>query len=263
MLKRYKRDMSEFVVNTVRLYRLALSLNRCSGIYVWVSYYLRNRNFIGLEADESYPICIKSLCVDEIMRTIPYKHTTNGLHSRIMTMATDSGPVLAQCSLRSHPCFLALWRHHMETFPASLAPCEGNPPVTGIPLTKASDVELWCFLWFSPENRLRKHSERRWFETPLRSLWLQCNGKCLWLSVISNHLYGPDFFLFEITEEILRYIKAIQMLICNWGAWSYKVACIFLIILKMAGDELNVFGNNKKQQKTTLIARGYSDFFYC
>ena len=33
-----------------------------------------------------------------------------------------------------------------------LAPCEGNSPVRWIPLTKASDAELWCFLWSAPEQ---------------------------------------------------------------------------------------------------------------
>ena len=40
-----------------------------------------------------------------------------------------------------------------------------------IPLTKASDAELWCFLW-----SISKQSRRRWFETPSRSLWRHCNG---------------------------------------------------------------------------------------
>ena len=43
-----------------------------------------------------------------------------------------------------------------------------------IPLTKASDAELWCFLW-SASERLSKQLERRWFETPPRSLWRHCN----------------------------------------------------------------------------------------
>ena len=41
------------------------------------------------------------------------------------------------------------WRHQMEIFSALLALCEGSPPV--VSLTKASDAELWCFLWCVPE----------------------------------------------------------------------------------------------------------------
>ena len=40
-----------------------------------------------------------------------------------------------------------------------------------IPLTMASDTELWCFLW-SASERLRKQSRRRWFKTSSRSLYL-------------------------------------------------------------------------------------------
>ena len=51
-----------------------------------------------------------------------------------------------------------------------------------IPLTKASDVELWCFLWSAPEQRLSKQSsKRRWLETLSRSLWRHCNG--IWKQV--------------------------------------------------------------------------------
>ena len=39
-----------------------------------------------------------------------------------------------------------------------------------IPLTKANDARLWCFLWSSPDQQLSKQSRRRWFETPSRSL---------------------------------------------------------------------------------------------
>ena len=52
----------------------------------------------------------------------------------------------------------------METFSALLALCEGNPPVTGgfpsqRPVTRSFDVLF---------------DLRRWFETPLRSLWRHC-----------------------------------------------------------------------------------------
>ena len=45
------------------------------------------------------------------------------------------------------------WRHIMETFSALLALYAGNLPVSAeFPArTKASDAELWCFLWSVPE----------------------------------------------------------------------------------------------------------------
>ena len=38
-----------------------------------------------------------------------------------------------------------------------------------IPRTKASDAELWYFLWSTPESGW-------WFETPSRPFWRYCNG---------------------------------------------------------------------------------------
>ena len=45
-----------------------------------------------------------------------------------------------------------------------------------IPLTKTSDVELWCFLSSVLNKWLSKQSLGWWFETPSRSLWRHCNG---------------------------------------------------------------------------------------
>ena len=50
------------------------------------------------------------------------------------------------------------WRHQMETFSALLALCVWNSP---IPLTKASDAELRCFLWAAPWINNREASDLR------------------------------------------------------------------------------------------------------
>ena len=43
-----------------------------------------------------------------------------------------------------------IWRHKMGTFPRYWPFVRGSH--RWIPLTKASDAELWCFLWSSPEQ---------------------------------------------------------------------------------------------------------------
>ena len=68
------------------------------------------------------------------------------------------------------------WRHQMETFSALLVICSRNSRHRWIPRTKASDAELWCFLWSAPVKRMSTQSWGRWFETPSRSLWRHCNG---------------------------------------------------------------------------------------
>ena len=70
------------------------------------------------------------------------------------------------------------WRHQMEKFSALLALCVGNSPVTREfpsqrPVTRSFDV----FFGLRLIKRLSKQSSRRrWFETPLCSLWRHCNG---------------------------------------------------------------------------------------
>ena len=44
-----------------------------------------------------------------------------------------------------------------------------------IPISKASDAELWCFLWSVPDKRLSKQSWGWWFETQSGLLWRHSN----------------------------------------------------------------------------------------
>ena len=64
------------------------------------------------------------------------------------------------------------WRHQMGTFSALLVLCVGNSSVTGEfptqrPVTRSFDV----FFDLCLNKRLNKQRRRRWFGTPLRSLW--------------------------------------------------------------------------------------------
>ena len=48
-----------------------------------------------------------------------------------------------------------------------------------IPHTKASDAELWCFLWSASDKRFSKQSWGWWFKTLSHPLWRQCNGDAM------------------------------------------------------------------------------------
>ena len=56
---------------------------------------------------------------------------------------------------------------------------EGNPPVTTHTHTKATNAQLWCFLWCAPEEMASKKPRCRWYETLWCSLWRHCNAKNL------------------------------------------------------------------------------------
>ena len=71
------------------------------------------------------------------------------------------------------------WRPQMETLPALLALCEGNPPVTsGFP-HKGQWRGTLVFSLIC--ERLSRQSRCRWFETPSRSLWCHCNVMIIYL----------------------------------------------------------------------------------
>ena len=71
---------------------------------------------------------------------------------------------------------LPWWRHQMETFSASAALCAGNSPAIGeFPSQRPVTLSFDVFFDLCLNKRLSKHSWRRWFETPFRSLWRHCN----------------------------------------------------------------------------------------
>ena len=92
------------------------------------------------------------------------------------------------------------WRHRMEAFFVLLDLCYGNPSVTGEcpskrPVTRCFDV----FFDLHLNKRLSKQSRRRWFETPVRSLWRQCNDI---LNYWSHDMNRPLYVMVMFTDVL-------------------------------------------------------------
>ena len=101
------------------------------------------------------------------------------------------------------------WHHQMETFSALLALCVGNSPVTGESLTKASDAELWCFLWSVPEQTVWVNNrDNRLFEMTSRSLWRHSDGPLI-LQCIDSHT-NRSGGRFKNTYELLN-LRALKI----------------------------------------------------
>ena len=69
-----------------------------------------------------------------------------------------------------------------------------------IPLTKASDAEIWCFFDLRLDKRSNKQSRRRWFQTPSCSLWRHSNAmgfrdRC------QHSLYSCRFVLKQVSQR--------------------------------------------------------------
>ena len=68
------------------------------------------------------------------------------------------------------------WCHQMETFPALLAVCAGNSPVTGeFPAQRPVSRSFAVFFDLCLNKRLCKQSWGWWFETQTHPLWRHCN----------------------------------------------------------------------------------------
>ena len=64
------------------------------------------------------------------------------------------------------------WRHQIKTFPALLAICAGNSPVTGeFPTQRPVTQSFDGFYDLRLNKQLSKQPWGWWFETPSRSLW--------------------------------------------------------------------------------------------
>ena len=110
-----------------------------------------------------------------------------------------------------------------------------------IPLTKASDTELWCFLWSAPLNRrLSKQSWGWWFEMPLHSLWRHCNGHIItWFDRIQYHRLHRN-----------------EM--CNWSHCELIKYTPYLTITGVIlGIDYAYFGYNQWFYTTTVHSRSW------
>ena len=109
------------------------------------------------------------------------------------------------------------WRHQTETFSALLDVCEGTPLVNGgipsqRPVTRSFDV----FFDLRLNKRLSKQSRRRWFETPLHSLWRHCNAILLTCTVFTSSFVSHPTTCGARKPEILPNVFAMPIIVPKW-----------------------------------------------
>ena len=118
-----------------------------------------------------------------------------------------------------HQRYRPWWHHQMETFPALLALCEGNPPVTGgftsqRPVRRSFDV----FLDLRLNKRLSKQMRRKWFESHydvtvvlFRSTTYyyltQCTTRHSDIYCSGIYIILPRTFVIDYVFEVLKYTR--------------------------------------------------------
>ena len=103
--------------------------------------------------------------VDEMMSLYPiglkyiglWRNTECAMHVKIHYITTKIHQLLllVRVSLLLH-ILTPWWRHQMETFCVTVRWTTGH---RWIPLTKASDAELSCLIWFAPEKAIEQTIE--------------------------------------------------------------------------------------------------------
>ena len=88
------------------------------------------------------------------------------------------------------------WRH---LFSALLAFFVGNSLVTGgeFPLQRSVTWSFDVFFDLRLNKRLSKQSRRRWFETPLGSLWRHCNDPSEYVGIVPILLLWQLLYLYH------------------------------------------------------------------
>ena len=95
---------------------------------------------------------------------------------------------------------MAWWRHRMETFPALLAICSGNSPVTGeFPAQRSVTQRFDGFFDLRLNKRLSKQSWGWRFDMLWRPLWRHCNvwafTSVVWCGCVVTWGWWPRFLL--------------------------------------------------------------------
>ena len=104
-----------------------------------------------------------------------------------------------------------------------------------IPLTKASDVELWCFFDLRLNKRLSKQSWGWWLETPSCSLWRYCNGRgrdlnCNCIQLWFRMYIESEFFFIVIQPQhgVWSSTDTVLIILTNY-TFSSAVLLVFMI----------------------------------
>ena len=109
------------------------------------------------------------------------------------------------------------WRHYMKPLSVTLVHC---PPITGgFPWQRASNSGLDVFFEVGLNKRLSKHSNCRWFETPLGSLWRHFNvhtykSRVCYIESSIQKLMEPNVWIFRYYKwycvSVIRSISAVS-----------------------------------------------------
>ena len=103
-----------------------------------------------------------------------------------------------------------------------------------IPRTKASDAELWCFLWSVPDKRLSKQSWGWWLETQSGSLWRHSN------------------------EPILPMMGHVGFILCSIGAVELLTPCDAVSMKKLGKSYDTQAQGNMNKNKSQIKARPWA-----
>ena len=117
------------------------------------------------------------------------------------------------------------WWHKMEMLSALLAICEGNPLLTsGLLSQRASNADLWCFLFRMPEQCVAQTVELLVIWDAMMLIWHPCN-------VIRCHVI--------LWQDVLLDIEEVQGYLTYWG--QDKMANIFQMTFSNTFSWMNTF----------------------
>ena len=139
----------------------------CNAFLISLFSVMYSKSYFGVGVPKFRQKKIKS-CKSTCRLFESHSYLTGVTVAKWYIMLTSVGVFIMQDTAKMRDIYLR--RHHMETFPALLAICAANSPVTV--------TELWFFFNLRLNKQLSKHGWGWWFETPSRPLWRHCNVLC-------------------------------------------------------------------------------------
>ena len=142
----------------------------------------------------------------DVFFDLPWINAWNAIDNNILCFNSEF--MISQRYIRETKLSVTWWRHQRETFSALLACCAGNSPVTAeFPAQRPVTRSFGVFFDLRLHQELSKQWIRRWFKTPLRSLWRYCNE-------LSWSLYAADSYVCTAGDFVMwsRHVPNIRLM---------------------------------------------------
>ena len=156
---------------------------------------------------------------------------------QIFPLATPVVDSFCMSTPRAYP-----WkRYDMEALSALLSLCDGNPPFkAGPPSQRATNVQLWCYLWCEHEKTVQQTMELPVIWGTMTLIWRHCTD---WVK-ISPSVTNPETKISPETRFVETHYNGVIM-----GAMASLITSLTIVYLTVYSGT-----DERKHQSSASLA---------